>query len=134
MWPWRYRVLGRERCYPARRWCLSGALWTRMTCLRALRRLHGPWCAWLPCREWDWAGQTYGVARRDAAANVMKIDGAGSPYGIKDGQRLRVENSLTELDMPGEWYLDRSHARLYFWPPDTLNKADVEIAVATSLL
>lgn len=83
---------------------------------------------------WDWAGQTYGVARRDAAANVMKIDGAGSPYGIKDGQRLRVENSLTELDMPGEWYLDRSHARLYFWPPDTLNKADVEIAVATSLL
>lgn len=83
---------------------------------------------------WDWAAQTYRVVSRDAASNVMALEGTGSPYGIKDGQRLRVENALNELDMPGEWYLDRTAAKLYFWPPTALRDDEVELSVAASLL
>jgi len=31
-------------------------------------------------------------------------------------------NLLSELDSPGEWYIDRDAGRLYFWPPDDGNK------------
>lgn len=83
---------------------------------------------------WDWAAQTYRIASRDVAANVMVLDGAGSSFGIKNGQRLRVENALIELDMPGEWYLDRTDAKLYFWPPKALRDDEVEISVLSTLL
>lgn len=83
---------------------------------------------------WDWAAQTYLVAGRDPAANAMTLASPGSPYGIRDGQRVRVENALAELDMAGEWYLDRSREKLYFWPPDTLNDGEVEISIAETLL
>ncbi len=36
---------------------------------------------------------------------------AGKPY-----RKYRVYNLLEELDMPGEWYLDRSSGYLYLWP------------------
>ncbi len=34
-------------------------------------------------------------------------------------------NLLSEIDMPGEWYLDRETGRLYFYPPDELKESQV---------
>lgn len=83
---------------------------------------------------WNWAAQTYRIGSRDPVANVMTLEGGGSPYGIRIGQRIRIENALNELDEPGEWYLARSLARVYFWPPQTANDGEAEISVAESLL
>ncbi|ODV41750.1 hypothetical protein AWV79_33650 [Cupriavidus sp. UYMMa02A] len=41
---------------------------------------------------------------------------------------------MAELDMAGEWYLDRRRGELYFWPPDTLNDGEIEISIAETLL
>ncbi len=41
-------------------------------------------------------------------------------YDIRIGDRYYAQNVLEELDAPGEWYLDRDAARLYFWPPADL--------------
>lgn len=34
-------------------------------------------------------------------------------------------NLLSEIDSPGEWYLDRDAGVLYFWPPEDINKGEV---------
>ena len=36
-----------------------------------------------------------------------------------------VYNLLSELDSPGEWYLDRDSGILYFWPPENIDKGGV---------
>ncbi|MCK9266339.1 right-handed parallel beta-helix repeat-containing protein [bacterium] len=36
-----------------------------------------------------------------------------------------VYNILSELDMPGEFYLDRSSGKLYFYPPQDITKSEV---------
>lgn len=82
---------------------------------------------------WDWASETYSV-NKNYTENQLAIAGGGSPYGIKDGQRIRIENALSELDAPGEWYLERKTGKLFFWPPNTLNGNDVEVSIADSLL
>ena len=57
-------------------------------------------------------------------------------YGVKstatDKHHVRgyyVYNLLEEIDLPGEWYLDESAAKLYFWPPASLSNATVEVSL-----
>ena len=37
-------------------------------------------------------------------------------------------NLLSELDVPGEWYLDRDTGRLYFYPPDKIQSSEVIVS------
>ena len=55
-------------------------------------------------------------------------------YGLMIGDRYFVQNLLAELDAPGEWYLDRDEAKLYFWPPADLALGEVSVPVAESLV
>ena len=41
-----------------------------------------------------------------------------------------VYNLLSEIDMPGEWYLDRETGRLYFYPPGDISNCE---AIVTTL-
>ena len=40
-------------------------------------------------------------------------------YAIRPADRYYFQNALEELDAPGEWYLDKRTATLYFWPVGT---------------
>lgn len=51
-----------------------------------------------------------------------------TPY--QQGGPFYAYNLLSEIDSPGEWYLDRDEGRLYFWPPEDINKSEV---IATTL-
>ncbi len=77
----------------------------------------------------DWAAQQYPVVV--GREGRLSIAGSGSPYGIRGGQRVLIENALSELDAPGEWYLQRSTGKLFAWLPD--DRAPVEVAVAESI-
>lgn len=62
----------------------------------------------------------------DTIKGIVKM---ASPhlYGIEGGaayQQYYAKNILDELDMPGEYYLDRESLILYFWPPKQINKTD----------
>ncbi len=50
--------------------------------------------------------------------------GYGSDYSRND--RYYIENSLAALDSPGEWYLDESAHKLYYWPrnPDEIRDGE----------
>lgn len=82
----------------------------------------------------NWAAQSYLISNKDSHANTLTLLGNGSPYGIKTGQRARVENALVELDAPGEWYLDRAAATLLYFPDSSFTGKQAELSIATQLL
>ena len=42
-------------------------------------------------------------------------------YGVESGYRWAAINLLEEIDIPGEWYVDKNTMTLYYYPPYTLN-------------
>ena len=45
-----------------------------------------------------------------------------------------VYNLLSELDRPGEWYLDRETGKLYFYPPDEVKNSEVIVTTLDETL
>jgi len=78
-----------------------------------------------------WAHGYWGTDWADAHLPVVTVVdgklklGAKPSTGLSGKGAIRMYNLPEELDAPGEWYLDRSSGRLYFWPPDaaSLNHA-----------
>lgn len=88
--------------------------------------LHGYWF-------WDWADSSRKVARIDTAKQVVEL-AASDEYGYRKGQWYYAFNALSELDAPGEWYLDRDSGMLYFLPPAALKPDSVVVSVAKNLV
>ncbi len=88
---------------------------------------HGYWF-------WDWADSRQPVAAIDTAQRVIRLRPPYHSYGYRKGQWFYVFNLLSELDQPGEWYLDRERGRLYFWPPTPLTTGAAEVSLAPALV
>lgn len=90
--------------------------------------LLGYWC-------FDWASETIKVASIDTEKRQITL-GFNHVYGIGGGnpapRRFCAINLLEELDQPGEYYIDRENARLYFWPPKPLTGARVVLSTLTT--
>lgn len=82
----------------------------------------------------DWADLTLPVESVDPGTGRITLASPAPQFGIKSGQRVFVENVLSALTRPGEWYIDRAAERVYFWPPATLKDGDVEVSVADRLM
>lgn len=48
----------------------------------------------------------------------------GSKYGMSNNRRVRFFNMLEELDVPGEYYIDRNSGNLYIIPPEDFKSGD----------
>jgi hypothetical protein len=75
--------------------------------------VHGFWTH-------DWADTYERIKSIDPASKTIETYPPHGVYGYSENHRFYVLNVLEELDMPGEWYLDRSSGMLYFWPPASL--------------
>ncbi len=84
--------------------------------------VHGYW-------SWDWANSYERIASLDRASRLIKTAPPQGLYGFRKGQRFYFLNVLEELDQPGEWYLDREHALLYFWPPKAVASAETLVSL-----
>lgn len=84
--------------------------------------LHGYWF-------WDWADTHQRVEQIDPVQKLIYLGTPASASGYRNGARYYALNALSELDQPGEWYLDRSDGTLYLWPPGPL--ADARITLST---
>lgn len=73
----------------------------------------------------DWAELYEPLAGVDVRKQALLRTPEVKPvYGITpDRVRWYGLNLLSELDTPGEYYLDRANGRLYFWPPQTAGRA-----------
>lgn len=78
---------------------------------------------------WDWYNESIKVESIDAEARSIKL-AKPHGYGLKEGRRYFALNLLEELDMPGEYFLDRDSGILYFYPPGPMTNH----ATAISLL
>ncbi len=84
--------------------------------------VHGYWF-------WDWSDQRHKVETIDTEKRIISVLPPYHHYGYRKGQWFYALNLLAELDRPGEWYLDRTSGRLYFWPPAPLDNARVTVSV-----
>ena len=66
---------------------------------------------------WDWSEQKHRVESIDSESMTMNVSPPYHHYGYRIGQWFYVFNALCELDVPGEYYIDRDDQKLYFYPP-----------------
>ena len=76
----------------------------------------------------------------------VKLYGADSSTGrikmqipeyafMAENRHYFIYNLLEELDSPGEWYIDRTAKKLYFYPPETLDEnSNLEISTTNEPL
>ncbi len=79
----------------------------------------------------DWADSYERIAAIDAEKREIEFAQPYHGYGYRKGARYYAVNLLSEIDQPGEWYLDRQKAILYVYPPSDPEKATVELSVFT---
>jgi len=80
-----------------------------------------------------WADGTVEVGKIDTVAKTITTV-APYHYGstgmaMEQGIKFYAFNLLEEIDMPGEWYLNRKTGILYLYPPCEPSKAKVEISI-----
>lgn len=81
----------------------------------------------------DWALQLHKIASLDPEKRTISVVPPYHTYGYRKGQWFRGFNLLTEIDMPGEWYIDRETGVLYFWPPKPIAQGQVEVSISPGL-
>ncbi len=89
--------------------------------------LHGYWF-------WDWADSRQAIESIDVAKHQFALKSPQHGYGYRKGQWYYGMNLLSELDIPGEWYVDREKGILYFWPPSDLAEGDAVVSVLQTLV
>ena len=76
-----------------------------------------------------WADSYERVASIDTEKHEFVLEEPYAGYGYRAGAPYYALNLLSEIDMPGEWYLDRTSGILYFYPPSEPSEAVIELSV-----
>jgi hypothetical protein len=80
--------------------------------------VHGYW-------YYEWNDRWEKVERLDAESRSVTARAAlGVDGGVGKANRFVLLNSLDALDAAGEYYIDRTAGRLYFFPPRALRPSD----------
>lgn len=82
----------------------------------------------------DWADTTLPVTSVNPSSGVLTLQAPAPEFGLLQGQRVVIENALSELDQPGEYYVDKATARVFLWPPFPMMSGDVQASVVDTLL
>jgi len=83
---------------------------------------------------WDWADSYERVASIDPKKRVITLAKPWHHYGYRIGAPFYAYNALSELDQPGEWYLNRLNGRILMYPPSDPNGATVELSTFPTLM
>jgi hypothetical protein len=78
-----------------------------------------------------WGSEHYVITGVDTSHNLI-LDGPfanGRPQGLESGTQV-VENIFDELDVPSEWYFDRTAGVLYLMPPSGVNLSTATVEVS----
>ncbi len=79
--------------------------------------------------DWSDSSSPIGVFNTDESTISPKYV---SGYGARSGANYYFYNVFEELDVPGEWYLDRENGILYVYPTGNINDVKIDIANGNS--
>jgi hypothetical protein len=85
------------------------------------------WLDGLVANDWSW--QSHPIASIDAGRKTITLR-EPAPYTVKMCPRFFVENLLEEIDLPGEYFIDRQTGYLYLYPPAGMTR-DAFVCVST---
>jgi hypothetical protein len=88
--------------------------------------VHGYWF-------WDWSEQRHPVKSIDTSRRSIEVAPPYHNYGYRKGQWYYAFNLLSEIDEPGEWYLNRTTGILYFWPPSPVDQGETIVSTLPSM-
>ncbi len=77
----------------------------------------------------DWADSYERIAGVNPETREVTLAEPFHTYGYREGARYYAVNLFSELDMPGEWWLDRRNAVVYFIPPSDPAGAEVLLSL-----
>ncbi len=83
---------------------------------------------------WDWSSQRHKISRIDTEQNMIEVEPPYATYGYRVGQWFYGFNLLSEIDEPGEYYLDRENGILYFYPPSDISKGQAYVSVNNNVI
>lgn len=80
---------------------------------------------------YDWSDQSMRVDKVDPEkGSITPKDPSG--YSAKAGQRFFIFNLLEELDVPGEWYYDKSTGDLYVYPTNADPESELLLSFSSN--
>jgi hypothetical protein len=77
---------------------------------------------------WDWADSYERVAAVDLEQRLITLAQPWHTYGFSVGAPFYAVNALSELDVPGEWFLDRTGLKVLLYPPSDPRAAAIEMS------
>ncbi len=77
---------------------------------------------------WDWADSYERVAAVDPEQRLITLAQPWHTYGFSVGAPFYAVNALSELDVPGEWFLDRTGLKVLLYPPSDPRAAAIEMS------
>lgn len=89
--------------------------------------VHGYWF-------WDWSEQRHKIANIDTERKIIEVVPPYHHYGYRLGQWFYGFNLLSEIDEPGEYYIDREQGLLYFYPPSDINQGQAYVSLIKNII
>ena len=78
---------------------------------------------------WDWLNAYQKVTYWDAKTRTVRIGEPFQRFGYKDGFRYFGLNLFCEINKPGDWYLNRTTGKLYWYPPEGIEPEKAEVSL-----
>lgn len=82
---------------------------------------------------WDWADGSAPIKSIDCDKCELTFAQAIS-RGVAKNMYFNFYNVLDELDIPGEYYIDRENLLLYVYPPEDVNSSDIMISISNEVM
>ena len=82
----------------------------------------------------EYADMKMRVAAIDVEHDTMRLDNRWYPRGFGANRPFHVMNALSEIDVPGEWAMDRANRRVYLWPVADVAAKPPVLGVTTYLV
>lgn len=89
--------------------------------------VHGYW-------YYDWSEERQKVSDIDTGKKIIELAPPYHRYGYRVGQWFYGFNLLSEIDEPGEYYIDREKGILFFYPPSDIKKGTSYVSISKNLI
>ena len=89
--------------------------------------VHGYW-------YFDWSEQRHKIAKIDAVKKIIEVVPPYHSPGYRLGQWFYGFNLLSEIDEPGEYYIDREKSILYLCPPSDIEKGRAYVSLNKNII